>query len=107
VTTPPADIERDERLRAVLVRLHGDIDSSNAADVMTPLADEALGQTLIIDLSDVQYIDSAGMAAIDTLRGATELYMIAPRSSIVRRALQIVGFDQLVPVFDRLEDINR
>jgi hypothetical protein len=47
------------------------------------------------------------MAAIDALRSTTELHIIASRSSIVRRALQIVGFDQLVPVFERLEDINR
>ena len=104
---PPVDIERDECLRAVIARVHGDIDSSNAADVMTPLADEAAGQTLIIDLSDVQYIDSAGMAAIDTLRSTTQLFLIAPESSIARRALQIVGLDQLVPVLERLEEFNR
>jgi anti-sigma regulatory factor (Ser/Thr protein kinase) len=75
--------------------------------IMEALADGATGQTLIIDLSDVQYIDSAGITAIDTLRGTTLLYIIAPQSSIVRRALQIVGFDQLVPVFERLEEINR
>jgi anti-anti-sigma factor len=104
---PPVDIERDECLRAVIARVHGDIDSSNAADIMTPLADEAPSQTLVIDLSDVQYIDSAGMAALDGLRAKTQLYIIAPRSSIARRALQIVGLDQLVPVFERLEEIDR
>ena len=107
MTTPAADIERDERLRALVVHLHGDIDSSNAADVITPLVDAAPAQALIIDLSDVHYIDSAGMAAIDALRNTTELYLIATGSSIVRRTLQIVGFDQLVPVCERLEDINR
>ena len=107
MTTPAADTERDERLQALVVHLHGEIDSSNAADLITPLTDEAPDQAPIIDLSDVQYIDSAGMAAIDALRSTTEPYIIASRSSIVRRALQIVGFDQLVPVFERLEDINR
>jgi anti-anti-sigma factor len=103
----PVDIERDECSQAVIAHVHGDIDSSNAADVMAPLAEEAAGRILIIDLSDVQYIDSAGMAAIDTLRTGTQLYIVAPESSIVRRALQIVGLDQLVPVFERLEEINR
>jgi anti-anti-sigma factor len=103
----PMDIERDECSQAVIAHVHGDIDSSNAADVMTPLADEAAAQTLIIDLSDVQYNDSAGMAAIDTLRSTTQLYLIEPGSSIARRALQIVGLDQLVPVLERLEEFNR
>lgn len=107
MTTPAADIERDERLRALVVHVHGDIDSSNAADLVASLTGEAPGQALIIDLSDVQYIDSAGMAAIDALRNTTELYLIASGSSVVRRTLQIVGFDQLVPVCERLEDITR
>jgi anti-anti-sigma factor len=106
MTTPPVHIERDENLRTVVAHLHGDIDSSNVSEVISPLADEPADQTLIIDLIDVQYIDSAGMAAMDTLRGRSNLHIIAPHSSIVRRALQIVGFDQLVPVVDRLEDIN-
>jgi anti-anti-sigma factor len=103
----PIDIERDECTRAVIAHVHGDIDSSNATDIMTSIADEAPGQTLIIDLSDVQYIDSAGMAVMDTLRTTTQLYIVAPQSSIVRRALQIVGFDQLVPVVERVEEVSR
>jgi anti-anti-sigma factor len=106
VTAPAADIERDERLRALVVHLHGDIDSSNAGGLITPLADGAPDQALIIDLSDVQYIDSAGIAAMETLRIRARLHIVAPPSTIVRRALQIVGLDQLVPVFERLEDIN-
>ncbi|HUN31250.1 MAG TPA: STAS domain-containing protein [Trebonia sp.] len=66
---------------------------------------EAAGRPLILALDDVQYIDSAGMAALETLRRSTELRIIVPRQSVVRRSLEIVGFDQLIPVFERLEDV--
>jgi anti-anti-sigma factor len=106
VTSAGVDIERSDQPRAVVARLHGDIDSSNAAEILLPLAAEAAGCPLILALDDVQYIDSAGMAAIEALRNSGALYIVAPRPSIVRRALEIVGFDQLTPVFDRLEDVS-
>ena len=105
MTSPRADIEHSDRPRAVVARLHGDIDSSNAAGILLPLAAEAAGHPLILALDDVQYLDSAGMAAIDTLRNSSTLYIVVPRHSVVRRALEIVGFDQLIPVFESLEDI--
>jgi anti-anti-sigma factor len=105
VTSPGVDIERSDQPRAVVARLHGDIDSSNAAEILLPLAGEAVDRPLILALDDVHYIDSAGMAAIETLRNSGVLYIVAPRASIVRRALEIVGFDQLTGVFDRLEDV--
>jgi anti-anti-sigma factor len=105
MTSRRAEIERGDRPRAVIARLHGDIDSSNAAEILLPLAAEAAERALILVLDDVQYIDSEGMAAIDTLRSSSTLYIVTPRQSIVRRALDIVGFDQLIPVFDRLEDV--
>ena len=68
-------------------------------------AAEAAGHSLILALDDVQYIDSAGMVAIETLCGSSALRIVVPRHSVVRRALEIVGFDQLIPVFERLEDV--
>jgi anti-anti-sigma factor len=105
LTSPLVDVERDERSGVVIAHLHEDIDSSNVGDVMGPLADQAAGQTLILDLTGVQYLDSAGMAGINTLRSCTTLYVVVPRSSLVRRALQIAGFDHLVPLLERLEDV--
>jgi len=105
VTSPGARIERGDRPDAVVARLHGDIDSSNASELLLPLAAEAAGHPLILALDDVQYLDSAGMAAIETLRGSSTLRIVVPRHSVIRRALEIVGFDQLIPVFERLEDV--
>ncbi len=89
----------------MFARLHGDIDSSTAAETLLPLAAEAAEHPLILAFDDVQYIDSAGMAAIETLRNSSALYIVVPNHSAVRRALEIVGFDQLIPFFERLEDV--
>jgi anti-anti-sigma factor len=105
VTSPHIDVERSDQPRAVVARLHGDIDSSNADEILLPLAAEAAEVPLILALDDVQYIDSAGMAAIETLRHSCALSIVAPKPSLVRRALEIVGFDQLAPIFDRVEDV--
>lgn len=105
MTSPGVDIERSDRPRAVVAHLHGNIDSSNAAGILGPLAAEAGSDPLILAFDDVQYVDSAGMAAIETLRNSSALYIVAPKHSLVRRALEIVGFDQLIPVFERLEDV--
>jgi anti-anti-sigma factor len=105
VTSPLVHIERDQQFGVVVAHLREDIDSSNVADVMLPLADQADGQTLVLDLTDVQYLDSAGMAAIETLRTRTKLYIVAPRASVVRRALEIGGVQHLVPLLERLEEV--
>jgi anti-anti-sigma factor len=106
VTSAFGDLERDDRLDAVVARLQGDIDSSNVASVIVPLGRQAEGKRLVLDLSDVRYIDSAGIAAIEALRSSVELSLVVPGPSTIRRALQIVGFDQIVPVFERIEDIE-
>lgn len=99
------DVEPAERLGAVVACLHDEIDSSNVADVILPLRDDALGPNLIVDLSDVRYLDSAGITALEGLRGHKNLVLVLPAASLIRRTLEIVGFDQIVPVFERLEDV--
>ena len=106
MTAPHIEVEHSDQPRAAIARLHGDIDSSNADEMLLPLAAHAAERPLILALDDVQYIDSAGMAAIETLRESCAVYIVAPKLSIVRRALEIAGFDQLTPIFDRLEDVS-
>jgi anti-anti-sigma factor len=105
VTSPIAHVELEDRPGVVIARLHGEFDSSNTAELLLPLAAEAAGRSLILVVDDVQYMDSAGMAAIEKLRGSTALTIVVPEDSIVRRSLEVVGFHQLLPVFERLEDV--
>lgn len=99
---PLREIEHDGA-GTVVARLQGDIDSSNVAELKETLETDATGKKLVIDLSDVQYIDSAGMSGLESLRRSAEVVVIAPRASTIRRALEVVGFDQLVPVLEGAE----
>lgn len=104
MTSVHMEIEHDERRDAIVARLHGDIDSSNADTIVLPRNDGA-PVAVLLDLRDVQYLDSAGLAVIEALRTSTTLHIVAPRTSIVRRALEIAGFGELVPIVERFEDI--
>jgi anti-sigma B factor antagonist len=54
---------------AVVLTVAGEIDMSNAdvfADALTGAVAEAPGCRLVVDLTEVQYLDSAGLAALFT-----------------------------------------
>ena len=89
-------IRIDTRGPVVLVLIAGEIDASNAATIASELSALA-ARCMIVDLNDVQYLDSAGIAMLDRLRRSCELLLVVPEHSIVHRTMEIVGFDQLVP----------
>ena len=82
----------------VVASLSGEIDLSNATEITHALLggvpNEALG--LVIDLSEVSYLDSAGvrmLAELDHRLGwrAQALRVVAPETSRSRRVLEIAG----------------
>lgn len=97
----PVPADDDEGLR--VVRLSGEIDVATAPG----LAEEALGlcagtPCLALDLTAVEFFDSAGVRLVDRLarecahRG-TGFRVVAPPGSRARRVLELVGMaDQLV-----------
>ena len=87
----------------VVASLSGEIDLSNAAEITHALLggvpNEALG--LVIDLSEVSYIDSAGvrmLAELDHRLGwrAQALRVVAPEESRSRRVLEIAGLERVL-----------
>ncbi len=89
---------------AVVAHIGGEVDSSNASEVERALRDRAAGQRLVLDLRDTEYLDSAGIAMLDSLRRVTDLRIVLTAQSIVERALTIAGFAQLVSVFDSVDE---
>lgn len=94
------DLERTDGY--VVVRVGGELD----ADVAGLLRQTVLGATsvdsLVIDLADVPFMDSAGLGAvISGLRhvreGGGRAGIAGPRAAI-RRLLEMTGVDRLVPV---------
>jgi len=97
--TSPAEIVADgDRLRLIL---SGAIDVSVAADIAA-LADSAAAHTgdVVVDLSDVTFIDSSGVGALVALnnsladRGPRTLYL-QPGPPNVMRVLHLVGLDEV------------
>ena len=94
-------IEIDRRDDAVVVRLEGDIDLANtptlSATILESVPNDALG--LVIDLSDVRYIDSVGIRMLFTFARSLHasrqgIAIVVPPDSPVRKLLKITHLDE-------------
>ena len=90
-----------------VARVHGEIDLANARrmrdGVLELVVDDAPG--LIVDLTDVPYMDSAGIQALfELVRHVRErdqvLALAVPTGSHLRRILKIVSFHEAAPICD-------
>ncbi|MDX6556667.1 MAG: hypothetical protein QOD86_2862 [Miltoncostaeaceae bacterium] len=95
---------------ATLARIAGELDLSNAEIVRERLL-EAAGDRgpLIVDFTEVEYLDSAWLAAMDRLARSmpTErggLRLVCPPTAPSRRALEVTGVDQILPLHDSVEE---
>jgi anti-anti-sigma factor len=106
-----ARVEGEQQGTLSVVRVHGEIDLSNAHEVSSAIG-IAMGQEargLVVDLSEITYLDSAGVALLlrlaERLRARRrQLHLVAPRGSPVRRVLDFTGVPQVIPLEARLED---
>ena len=106
-----ADVQIIHREGAVIARVTGEIDMSNSNDLRTAILEatpnEALG--VILDLSFVDYIDSAGIHLLYRLgdhlrtRGQTLRVVIPPESS-ASDALRLAGVKRHVDVVSELDE---
>jgi len=82
----------------------GELDMSNADDIHQQLRAAASGATaLVVDLSGLGFIDSAGIAILDRLHrelatGPTELRISATPDSVAARTLRLAGMDRVLPM---------
>jgi anti-sigma B factor antagonist len=85
---------------ACVVRLGGELDSSNTAKLEEALAPIIAGrpQRLVFDLSQLRFMDSAGIAVL--LRAAAEVPSLALRdpSPIVRRIVEVTGLTGVLEI---------
>ncbi len=96
---------------AVVVSVNGEVDDSNAGQLMRAIAESVPASVgrLILDLSDTRYLDSSGVEVIFTLardlqarRQALEL--VVPEQSGVRRVLELCDITSVAPVFATLTE---
>jgi anti-sigma B factor antagonist len=97
-------IELDDHDGHIICRPIGDVDASSVSLFRQVLAEVAVGTRLVIDVSKVYFLDSAGLAAlIGGIRRARERggdVAIACERPRLSRLLRLVGLDRIVTVAD-------
>ncbi len=77
-----------------VVSLHGQLDLANADRVRDAIIGAA-GSTVVVDLSDLQFLDSSGIAALLSARSRiTDTghgFEVRGAQGIVRRVLEVTG----------------
>jgi anti-anti-sigma factor len=93
-----------------IARLRGEIDASNAWAVSRTLRESVSNQDLrlVVDLTGVRYVDSAGVRILFELRGlltdhGQELVLIIPPDALIRRTLEVTTLLEAVPTFESQE----
>lgn len=105
-------IEITERDGYPVVSVCGEIDLYTAPQFQLALTSaEKDRPVLIVDLSGISYIDSAGLSALLLTykrlsgRGA-KLYVVAPPDNPgVRRVMEVTRLDSLIPVRPSMDDV--
>ena len=94
---------------ARVVRLGGELDLYNAAEVRSALADACAQapERLVVDLGEVEFIDSTALGVLIETRTKLDNrdgFLLAAPGLETRRALQISGLDQLFTVHDTVPE---
>jgi anti-anti-sigma factor len=94
-----------------VVRLAGEVDISNADGledhISAAVPNDAAG--LVLDLTDTDYLDSAGIRMLFELGARLDgrrqlLGLVVPESSLIRHSLTVVEVEQAMGVHDSLDE---
>ncbi len=100
------EIHVDREDDYVVCRPSGELDAYTVGQFREALAELAGEARLVIDLSEVPFMDSAGLGAlIGGIRKAREIdgeVVVACGRDTLKRLLHTTGFDRIVPVEDDL-----
>ena len=95
LTVEDSDI-RSPGLIAEVVVLSGEVDTTNATDFFDAVGTFALQHAVILDMSDTDFMDSAGFAALDRLIARYTVAVVLPITSPLRRIADLL----LLQVYD-------
>jgi anti-anti-sigma factor len=106
-----ADFEFTEHGSVVIASFAGEIDSSNASELRLALAERlpATSSALVLDLSEVRYLDSSGIQLLFDLgrRLAARrqgIRLVVPESAPMRRVLELCAVESVAPMHAQLDD---
>lgn len=92
----------------IIVRLRGEVDLSWSQEVRAVILEAVLSDDPVgVELSQVSYIDSSGIAALvegfQNARGKGQRFALVAVSEPVMAVLQLARLDQVFPIFPDLE----
>ncbi len=102
-------IEQEHRDGWLVVRLNGEIDLSNSEYLRERIELTSLGNArVMIDLAEVEYIDSQGLRLLMALANAlalrsTTLRLVAPPGGFARGVLDLTGIGDDIEIRDAIE----
>jgi anti-sigma B factor antagonist len=101
------EIHVDEKREYTLCRPIGELDAYTVGEFREALAELSTTARLLIDLSEVPFMDSAGLGAlIGGIRRAREAegeVAVACSRPTLTRLLHTTGFDRIVPVTETVD----
>jgi anti-sigma B factor antagonist len=101
------EIQVESSTDYIVCRPVGELDAYTVGQFREQLADLATSRRLLIDLSSVPFMDSAGLGAlIGGIRRAREAggdVAVACSRPTLTRLLHTTGFDRIVPVTETVE----
>jgi len=101
----PARFASDRRGDVACMSVDGEIDLANRDELLARIVAHANGaRRVVLDLSDVVYLDSAGVRLVfetsrELARLGIDLALVQPSAPYVARVLNLAAVDQLVPMF--------
>lgn len=105
-----ADVEFSTHERVLVAHVTGEIDLSNAERIGTALTDAIQNDllALVLDLSDLDYLDSAGIRLIyrlqENLRARGQAFrLVIPNGSPVKYALRLAGLNDHVETLETID----
>ena len=103
-------IDVEEAGARCVLRIHGEIDISNAREVLAMIqaAVPNGAQAIVVDLTETTYLDSSGVHLLlllaDRLRARRqELSLVVPPDVPIRALLDVAGVPKLVTIHDHLD----
>jgi anti-sigma B factor antagonist len=109
-----ADVQISRARGAVVARLSGEVDMSNAEEIGVTVIGATPGDArgVVLDLSEVDYLDSAGIYVIHGMRASLQargqsLLLVIPADSPVHDALRLSGAERPGEVVEDLDGALR
>lgn len=83
-------IVTDDGITPVVVAITGEVDVTNVSEFVVSTEKVPGNRPLVLDLTRLDYLDSAGLAALDRLTGTHNAVVVIPPSSPMFRAAELM-----------------